>query len=540
MHDLQSTIDALGRALGEDKVFSDDATRDRYARTTQVAARRPAAIVFPTSTDEIQAVVRAAAEQGVVLYPIARGKNWGYGDACAPTDNAVIVDLSRMNRILEVNEELAYAVIEPGVSQQQFYEHLQTHNIPLWFDCTGAGLDASIVGNSVERGFGHTRYGDHLGHTCGIEIVLGDGRVVRTGYTHYPNARAGYVYPYGVGPFLDGLFTQSNFGIITKIGIWLMPIPEQFVSFYLPVPRHEDLAPLIDRLRPLRLAGMIASAVHIANDVRLMSATGRYPWHEANDVTPLPDALRASIRQQKGYGHWNVAGSITGTRAQVRATKRALKRSLRGLGRLIFVRDQTIRLANRILPVLNRCGIGRTAAEQVEVLTPNHNLLKGVPTNEPLRGAQWRLRHAPDGAPGDPLDYGCGLMWASPVMPMTGRDAETVMGLCEPIFAHYGFEPLVTFTLINERAMIAVLNVSFDKAVAEEASRAEKCYDALMSAMIAEGYYPYRAGLRGMPKLWQDDGVFWEVASQIKKALDPNDIIARGRYIPPRDAAGGD
>ncbi len=533
MQGVQQAIDAWTHALGGDNVAADEATRARYARTTQVRGTMPAAVVYPRSTEQVQAVVNIAAAHHVALYPISRGKNWGYGDACAPVDNAVIVDLSRMNHIVEVNVELAYAVIEPGVSQQQFYEHLQSNRIPLWFDCTGAGLDASLMGNSIDRGFGHTRYGDHVNDTCGMEIVLADGRILNTGYSHYPNARAARTYRYGVGPFLDGLFSQSNYGIITKIGLWLMPEPEEFVSFYVPVRRHEDLAPLVDRLRPMRLAGMLQSAVHIGNDIRLMSATGSYPWDEAGGVTPLPDDLRAKIRKRKGYGFWNVAGSVTGTKAQVRATCRALKRSLGSLGRVIVVRDSTIALAERVLPWLNRVGLARTTAEQVQTLKPNHNLLKGFPTNEPLRGTRWRLRTTPEGPPGDLLDDGCGLMWMSPVIPTTGADAERVVGIAEPIFAKHGFEPLMTFTLINERSMIAIFNVFFDKTVTQEADQAEQCYDAMMAAFMREGYYPYRTGLRGLPKIHDAHDVFWQVGTEIKRALDPNDIIAPGRYVPP-------
>lgn len=533
MGDLQMAFEAWAEVLGGDRVRADEGTCAQYARSTQVRGTTPAGVVLPRSVEEVQAVVRIAGEHGASLYPIARGKNWGYGDACAPGEHNVIVDLSGMDRIVEVNADLAYAVIEPGVSQQQLYEYLQTHRLPLWFDCTGAGLDASIVGNSVDRGFGHTRYGDHVNDTCGMEVVLADGRVLNTGYTHFPNAKAGRVYRYGVGPFLDGLFAQSNYGIVTKIGLWLMLAPEDFVSFYVPVPRHEDLAPLVDRLRPLRLSGMLQSAVHIGNDVRLMSATGRYPWEEAKGVTPLPDALRAEIRKRKGYGHWNVAGSLTGTRRQVRAAQREVKRALSSLGRVIFVRDRTIALAERVLPWLNKLGLMLTAAEQVETLKPNHNLLKGVPTNEPLRGAQWRLRHAPDGPPGDPLDSGCGLMWISPVLPMVGKETAHAVAVAEPIFAKFGFEPLMTFTLINERAMIAILNVAFDKSEAEEARRAEQCYDALVDAMMREGFYLYRAGLRGLPKLWDAEDVFWQVAGDIKRTLDPGDVIAPGRYIAP-------
>src|SRR4051794_18571226 len=138
--------------LGPELVKADDATRDRYARTTGTHSTRPLAILFPDTAAQVQAVVRMAAQARIGVYPISRGKNWGYGDACAMRDNQVILDLRRMNRILEVNTKLGYVVIEPGVTQGQLHQYLADNNIPLWMDSSGAGLDASIIGNVLERG----------------------------------------------------------------------------------------------------------------------------------------------------------------------------------------------------------------------------------------------------------------------------------------------------------------------------------------------------------------------------------------------------
>jgi 4-cresol dehydrogenase (hydroxylating) len=202
------------------------------------------------------------------------------------------------------------------------------------------------------------------------------------------------------------------------------------------------------------------------------------------------------------------------------------------LGKVVFVNDAKLALGETVARCLNAVGLGKRLRTQLQALKHNYGLLKGVPTDEPLLGAQWRLRHPPEAGPANPLDAGCGLMWTSPVLPMTGRDATAVLHIAEPIMAQYGFDLLATFTFINERAMIAILNVAFDKADADETTRARRCYDALVDALIAGGYIPYRVGLHGMPKLHQEDDTFWEVATQIKRALDPKDIIARGRYIP--------
>ncbi|MEA3365019.1 MAG: FAD-dependent oxidoreductase, partial [Candidatus Hydrogenedentes bacterium] len=259
---VDGAIKAWSVVLGDANVRTSPEILDRYARTTQDTAPRPSCILFPESTAQVQEIVRIAGEHGVVVYPISRGRNWGYGDACAPTPGAAIVDFSRMNRILEVNTELAYALIEPGVTQGQLYAYLAENNTGLWMDSTGAGPESSFVGNTLDRGFGHTRYGDHFQTCCGMEVVLADGRVLKTGFGHFPNAKAVHVYRYGVGPFLDGIFCQSNFGIVTKIGLWLMPEPEDFCFFFCTLKKGQDFERLVDALRPFRIRGMLNSAIH--------------------------------------------------------------------------------------------------------------------------------------------------------------------------------------------------------------------------------------------------------------------------------------
>jgi len=530
---MNPAIEAWRSALGLEQVDVSEATLFRYARSTQAEGTTPCCVLYPTSTEDVQSVVRVASEHDAVVYPISRGKNWGYGDACAPTEGAAIVDLSRMNRILEVNTELAYAVIEPGVTQGQLYDYLQERKTGLWMDCTGAGLDASLVGNTLDRGFGHTRYGDHFLTACGMEVVLADGRVVHTGFGHYPNAKAQHVYRYGAGPFIDGLFCQSNYGIVTKLGLWLMPKPECFCFFYVTVPRDEDIAPLVDALRPLRMDGLLPAALHIGNDFRIFSSRDIYPWTETNGLTPLPERERLRLRSAMGIGAWNVGSGITGRAGHVSATRRALRKAVGSLGKLTFVSDRRMDLIRWAVPKLNRMGLAKRPAELMDSLETLFATLKGEPTNDALRGTHWRLRTKPPSDASDPLDYGGGLLWISPVLPMTGRDALRVMELVEPIFAEHRFEPLATFTMINERSMIAILNVAFDKAVDEETAAAGRCYHALLNALTAEGYIPYRTGLSGLARLATAGDPFWQLAGDIKRALDPKDIIARGRYIPP-------
>lgn len=521
---------AFARALGPEHVVVDEEVLAAYGRSTGPADCRPLAVVRPSTTEEVQAVVRAAGRAGLHLHPIACGKNWGYGDACAPTPGQVIVDLRRMNRVLEVDPELAYCVIEPGVTQGQLCEALR--GTGLWMDATGAGPEASLVGNTLDRGFGHTPYGDHAANTCGMEVVLADGRVLRTGFGHYANARAAHAYRYGVGPSLDGLFQQSGLGIVTRIGLWLMPEPEACVGYFIRCERDEDLEPMIDALRGLRLHEVLRSAIHVGNDLRVLSGRTRYPWERTGGRTPLPQDVRRELRAEHGVGAWNVAGALYGTRECVAAARRAVRRALGGRWRVVFVDERRLAHVDRVARLLARVGLGARLRRQVDLGRDVLKVLRGVPTDGALPGACWRVRGPLPAGPLDPLAAHAGLLWVSPVAPASGQAAREVMDIVAPIYEAHGFEALVTFTLITPRALCCVTNVSFDRREQAEVARAAACYDALVEALMARGYISYRTGPRGFAKLGRGSSVFWDVARELKGALDPDGLISPGRYDP--------
>ena len=398
-------------------------------------------------------------------------------------------------------------------------------------DATAAGPDSSLVGNTADRGFGHTRYGDRILTCSGMEIVLADGRVLNTGFGHFEDAKATHLYPYGVGPYLDGIFTQSNFGIITKIGLWLMPEPEVFNFFYFQLKEFEDLAELVDRLRPLRLQGTLDTAIHVANDFRVLASTSHYPWDKTSE-TPLPEGLRQEMRKASTALVWQGSGSISGTKLHVRRARKAMKKALAGLTKPRFIDDWKLNTAEIAARTLQSFGIGHSLDWRLRVVRQNFDLLKGIPAKEPLRGAQWRLRNPP-GDVEELLDINVGLYWVSPVMPMLGREPLHVQSLVEPVFHKHGFDMIVSFILLTERSLVAIFNIAFDKTVPEECAAASDCYDEMMEVLMDDGYYIYRSGLQGMSKIKNRSSVFWDVATDIKRALDPKDIIARGRYIDP-------
>jgi 4-cresol dehydrogenase (hydroxylating) len=524
---LSEAFRAWEDILGREHIVRDPETLRAAGTATFATSSRVLGVLRPAKREHVQKILRIANRFAIPVYPTSTGKNWGYGSRVPPADG-VLLDLGRMNRILAFDEDLAYVTIEPGVTQRQLHAFLQERDSRLWMDATGASPDCSIIGNTMERGFGHTPMGDHCSNACGLEVVLPSGEVVETGFNRFEDATTGPLSRWGVGPALDGLFSQSNLGIVTRMTVWLMPAPEHFEAFFF-MSRHEDgLGPIIDALRPLRLDGTLRSVMHIGNDYKVLTATSRYPWEETGGRVPLDPAVMAGLRKKGGFGCWNGSGGLYGTRVQVREAKRLLRRALRGkVDRLQFVNDRLIRLMNRFarpFTLATRWDIRQT----LKVLVPVYDLLKGVPTDATLGSAYWRTRgEVPE--PMDPDRDGCGLLWCSPVVPNTGAHARRVTQLTTEILLAHAFEPQMSISLATERTLICVITISYDRNAPGEDDKAMACYRELTERLIEAGYPPYRLSVASMDRT-AGSRIYGQVLAELKAALDPQRVLAPGRY----------
>ena len=527
----EPAIRGFQQALGAEHVLVGDAAVSRYSVCTLPVRRRIAAVVRPSTVEQVQEIVRIAATNQVRLYPISTGNNWGYGSAQPLRDDNVIVDLGRMNRILDINSELAYVVLEPGVTQRQLHQHLKAQGIPLALNPTGAGPDCSILGNTLERGFGIGPNGDHFLAQCGMEVVIGNGEILRTGFGHYANAKATYVYKWGVGPYLDGLFTQSNYGIVTKMGVWLAPVAESFEACYFMCNREEQLGPVIDALRELLFNGIFRGPVNLLHRNRVLIMLGRYPWDAMNGKTPLSDEVASRLAAEKRIGIWNGVGALSGSAAQVRAAKHTIRQALRGkVDRVTFLSATRLRALQRFPRALSML-TGMNVPELLKTLENSYGMMQGVPSEVALSLAYWRNRRPPSTLDGrNPAQDHCGLMWFAPIIPMTRRDVGLFRSIIEPIFAKHGFETCITLTAVNERCYDCTLPLLYDLDNPEEVAHAQACYAELVEACRAEGYLPYRLGLQSMDGETSRDDAFWRVATTLKQALDPAGILSPGRY----------
>jgi (+)-pinoresinol hydroxylase len=239
-------------AVGREWVFTSDEDvhpyRDHFSYIKdQPNELIPSAAVGPESVEQVQAIVRTANKYKIPLYAISTGKNFAYGGPSPNVRGSVTVDLKRMNRVLEVNDKRNFALVEPGVSYFDLYRHIQERGLKVWIDTPDPGW-GSLVGNAMDHGIGYTQgfYRDHFGAHCGMEVVLPNGELMRTGMGAMPTSDSWQEYRHGYGPDPSGLFGQGNFGIVTKMGFRLMPQPEHWRTGLVTVPRRNDFIPLVE------------------------------------------------------------------------------------------------------------------------------------------------------------------------------------------------------------------------------------------------------------------------------------------------------
>ncbi len=495
--DVSAFMKEMQSIVGEDWALWDEealAPYDKAYIPDPLDKFHPVGAVAPATVEEVQAIVLAANKHRQPLWPISTGKNMGYGTAVPATPGQVVLDLKRMNRILEVDPDLGTCLIEPGVTYQQLKDYLEQNKIPLWIDVPTVGPIASPVGNTLDRGVGYTPYGEHFMFQCGMEVILPDGRLMRTGMGSIEGTTAWQAFKWGYGPYVDGLFTQSNFGIVTKMGLWLMPRPPAYKPFMIRHQNMDDVPKIIEAMRPLRVSNLIA------NCNLMMSASYQLSmFHRRNSIVadgqPLDDASVKRAAKANGLGMWNTYFALYGTDETVAAIEPIVRASLTASG-------------------------GEVLTEQDVGDNPwfHHHatLMKGGLNLDEIGMARWR-------------GNGGGLAWFAPVAAAKGDEAERQTKLAREILDKHGFDYTAAYA-IGWRDLHHIIALLFDRSDPAEEKRADECYREMVIRFGKMGWASYRTGVNTMDLVAQQYGqVNRDFNAALKQAIDPNHIIAPGK-----------
>ncbi len=492
MRDLETIV-------GPENVLTDPAYLATYTRDISIVQETwPEAVVRPAFTVEVQRIMRWANKYKVPVFVTSGSCYQGYGGVTSLTPGCLVLDLGRMNRILEINDKLYYVVIEPGVTYRQLVKEFDEKYPHLILDVIGGSPEASVLGNAISRGVGHTwwPYAEHFECVCGMEVVLPTGEVVRTGSGQLSGSKSWHLFKWGYGPWIDGIFTQSNFGVVTKIGLWVAPRPEAYDWFVIACPKEEQVGEMLEFTGKVMIRGIIGGGATIGNALSSLSANITYPWEINGGTAPLPDEWIQEKAEEHGVGAYNLFGGIYGTEEMVELRWKQLKEIMRDYPNLyIMDRDMALRHAEFAHRVLY-----------------DH---LGYPHRSLFGWAHWR---------------GGGLSFYSPIAPFTREDALKMQEIGKKITAKWGFDYMMKY-VSGLRAIHHVGLLTYK--VPDEVERARHCFLDLIKTYMDHGYYPYRCNP------WADDYIlsrldagYLKVITKIKRALDPNNILMPGYYCP--------
>jgi glycolate oxidase len=252
---VPEVIDRMRRIVGADGVLTARAELAVYeCDGFTVEKNKPDVVVFPTSTEQVVAVVKACNELGVPF--LARGAGTSLAGGCVPVGGGLMIGLSRMKRILEVNVRDRYAVVEAGVVNVWLTNQLRPLGYHYAPDPSSQG--ACTIGGNVATNSGgpHTlKYGVTVNHVLGVELVLPDGRVVVTGGPCEDSP----------GYDLTGVIvgSEGTFGIVTKAWVRVTRNPEAYRTL---LGVFETVDDATNTISAIIGAGIVPAALEMLDD----------------------------------------------------------------------------------------------------------------------------------------------------------------------------------------------------------------------------------------------------------------------------------
>src|SRR5262245_37468740 len=502
--DFARALTEFRNAIGAEWVFTSDEDvnlyRDAYSPFKGEAEDRvPSAAVAPTTVEQVQAIVRIANARRIPLWTISTGRNLGYGGSAPAYSGSVIVDLKRMNRILEVNDKTHYAVVEPGVSYFDLYRYIEERGLKVWIDPADPGW-GSPVGNALERGGGRTPMRDHWNAVCGLEVVLANGEILRTGMGAMENSEVWHQYKYGFGPLVDGLFSQSNFGIVTRMGLWLMPSPEGYRDGRVSVAQHDDLVPFMETYAYLMNSDILRGTMLLESPLLNYHVTQGGSFFEMPNGPSTVELDR--LARERNLPYWSAEFRFWGPPRVIDAQWEYVKEKFGA------IRGSTFADGRRyVFPA------------DVDQNDPTLTVALGIPT----LGVFGLLQ-------------GGGHLGFSPIIPMTGDAVFRAQRAFGRLYAELALPAANQFAALpwsyNPRALVLLfgLPMSRDK---EQNRQSREIFERLVDVSAENGWAEYRTHIAFMDKVAEmysfNDHAMRRFHEKLKDAVDPNGILSPGK-----------
>jgi glycolate oxidase subunit GlcD len=256
--ELASTLRNL---LGPAAVADDSDTLAAHSTDKWFVAHQPDAVVFAKSSDDVSKLLQFASREKIPV--TARGGGFGYVGGCVPARGGIVLSLARMNRIKEISFSDAVAVVEPGAFTADLKAAVRARK--LFYPPDPASMKNCTIGGNVATNAGGPRclkYGVTRNYVLGLEVVLANGEVLRTG---------GRVHKNKTGFDLIGLFVGSEglLGVVTEITLRLLPLPPARATLSA---AFASVAQAAEAVQAIFAAGFLPSSLEIADHFTLEAA----------------------------------------------------------------------------------------------------------------------------------------------------------------------------------------------------------------------------------------------------------------------------
>ncbi len=477
----------------------------------------------PQNREECIEFVKICHEQRRPYYVYSRGNNWGYGCRIPAAPNCIQLDLSRLNSISNFNQELGMVEIEPGVSQEMLYQHLQHSS---WMiPTTGAGLEGSLVGNALDRGFGLNPISDHCSAIISMEVLLSDGSLLKSKLVEMGAHKSDAASKWKIGPYFEGLFSQSNLGVVLSVTLALAPRP-QAVDLVMIKAKRSQLPELIKVIHSLRrnyqdLIGAINFSSKERGQATFSSDSNQKPSY-------FQKILEKIFRVE--LADWQAVVPLLTYDPHLKLHKAVLQQ-LKSCGLEVTLLQGTkldflYRIASRF-----KKWVPKPLFSAVEDIRHLKNLIKGIPNNFAITVAYHLKGSAPKK---DPAHDGVGIFWFSPILRLTANDLIFVIETAKKTLAKWNRPNLFSFANFDQRLCEATIPIYFDPKIPGDREKALAAWEELYTLCLSEGFVPYRYSTLHMDKALHQRPKSVALEAQLKQIFDPYDLISPGRYSPRR------
>ena len=471
-------VKELQNIVGSEFVSTNQADLYIYSQDmTPAEPNWPDMVVMPQSVEEIQSIICLANKEKIPVIPYVAGGN--IGGLTIPLKGGIVLDLRRMDRIVEVSDNDMYAVVEAGATFGILKAYLDKHHPGLMYTYAFSPPSTGIITNALLQGLDNLsfRYGAASAWVSGLEVVLPTGELVKIGSCAVSDTWQALV-PL---PELAGLFLgwQGTTGVITKMAVNLWPKPKHEAALNFVSMDLDSAYQLLQALSRTRIPDDI-----IGTSFALGKVSQRAMEHEKASLYPAPVA-------SPGEPEFTVSAEISAN------TQNEL----------------------------------RAKIEVIEEVTRNelkNAKIKG-PSTSPSSRAGFPMQALPV------LSSGGGLTWVGCYGPMS-RWLETVERGCI-LQDKYNISRSAYTRIMNEGHFVGLRwMLPYDKGDPEMVKRIEALCTEQLELVLETGFVPYKTPVWAIRKLEEKAGPTWvEFHRRIKAMLDPNNVLHPGRWGAPQE-----